>query len=249
MSDVQSAESVDEVLHLLARCVETARAENSAEAYFPLIYSWETRDIAAAADAGLFDDADALRRMIVAFANRYFVARRRFRAGEPTPKAWGLAFRAARSSAGLVLQHLLLAFNAHVNVDLAAAAAETGLPFADYSRVDAILGVGVSKVQRCLNRTTMVLRIIDLFAGDFDEMLTIFSLKAARRHAFELAHRLRGVPEATRATLIAEADDWALRLGQRLLRPPLRDRLLLAAVQLSQRNASPRDLLAVLERP
>jgi hypothetical protein len=249
MGDGETAKTVDDVLERLGRCVETARAENTADGYFPLIYTWETRDIAEAADARLFDDAEALRRMIVAFANRYFAARRQFRAGEPTSKAWGLAFRAARSSHALVLQHLLLAINAHINVDLAVAAAETGLPWADYSRVDAILGRGLARVQRGLNRTTIVLRLLDIVGGDFDEMLTIFSLKAARRHAFELAHRLRGAPEPARAALIAQADDFALALGQRLLEPPLRDRLLLAVVKLTERNASPRDLLALLERP
>jgi hypothetical protein len=249
MSVIESATSVDDVLALLARCLETARAENSAEGYFPLIYTWETRDIAAAADDGLFADPDALRRMIVVFANRYFAARRQFRAGQPTPKAWGLAFRAARSSPALVVQHHLLAMNAHINVDLAAASAEARLPWPDFSRVDAILGEGVHRIQARLNRTTIVLRAIDLFAGDFDEMLTIFSVKAARRYAFQLAHRMRQSPEAGRAALVAEADDCALRLGERLLRPPLKDRLLLALVQLSERRASPRDLLDLLERP
>ena len=79
-------------------------------------------------------------------------------------------------------------------------------------------------------------------------MLTIFSLKAARRHAFDLAQRLRAMPESSRPHLIAEADELALRLGERLLSPPLRDRLLLAAVHLSERNLSPRELLALLER-
>lgn len=249
MSFIESATSVDDVLKILERCVETARAENSAEGYFPLIYLWETRDIAAAADDGLFDAPDELRRMIVVFANRYFSARRRFRAGEPTPKAWGLAFRAARSSSALVVQHLLLAMNAHINVDLAAAAAETGLSWPDYSRVDAILGKGITKIQSRLNRTTFLLRALDWFAGDFDEMFTVFSLKAARRYAFDLARRLRDTPEPGRAALVAEADDWALHLGRRLLTPPLRDRLLLAVVRLTERHASPRELIRLLERP
>lgn len=248
MSLIQSATTVDEVLEMLERCIETARAENSAEGYFSLIYAWETRDIAAAASAGRFEAPDELRRMIVVFANRYFAARQQFRAGAPTPKAWGLAFRAARSSSALVVQHLLLAMNAHINVDLAAAAAETGLPLADYSRVDAILADGVAKIQSRLNRTTLVLRALDWFAGDFDEMFTVFSLKAARRHAFDLAQRLLGMPEQHRPALLAEADDLALQLGQRLLAPPLRDRLLLAAVYLSERKASPRELLGLLER-
>ncbi|AUX20070.1 uncharacterized protein SOCEGT47_005330 [Sorangium cellulosum] len=249
MSYLDIARSVDDVLRLLERCIETARAENSAEGYFPLLYSWETRDIAAAADDGVFDAPDDLRRMIVAFANRYFAARQRFRAGEPAPKAWGLSFRAARASPALVVQHLLLAMNAHINVDLAAAAAETGLSWSDFSRVDAILARGVRRVQGRLNRTTLVLRVMDMVAGEFDEMLTIFSLKAARRHAFEVAQRLRAAPEAERPALIAEAEDCALRIGQRLLQPPLRDRLLLAAVRLTERNMSPRRFLELLDAP
>jgi hypothetical protein len=73
-------------------------------------------------------------------------------------------------------------------------------------------------------------------------------LKAARRYAFDVAHRLRATAEAGRPALIAEADDCALRIGQRLLSPPLKDRLLLAAVNLSERNKSPRQLMDLLER-
>lgn len=246
MSLTESATTVDDIQRTLQQCLATARAENCADGYFSLIYAWETQDIAAA--AGTFDAPDELRRMIVVFANRYLEARRQFRAGEPTSKAWGLAFRAARGSSALVVQHILLAMNAHINVDLAVAAAETGLPWADYSRVDGILSRGVAKIQGRLNRTTIVLRALDTFAGTFDEMFTVFSLKAARRHAFELAQRLRAAPASARPALIAQADDFALELGQRLLSPPLRDRLWLAAVWLSERNSSPRELLALLER-
>jgi hypothetical protein len=248
MSTTERAESVEDVLKMLARCLETARAENTAEGYFPLLYSWETKDIATAADQCVFDAPDEARRMIVVFSNRYFEARRQFRAGEPTPKAWGLTFRTGRSSSALVVQHLLLAINAHINVDLPAAAAEVGMSWTDYSRVDAILAKGVARIQNALNRTTFVLRLVDLFAGDFDEMFTSWSLQAARRHAFELARRLRAAPEADKPRLIAEADETAYALGERLLNPPLRDRLLIAAISLTERNESPREILSLLER-
>ncbi len=244
----ERAESVEDVLNLLGRCIETARAENTADGYFPLLYTWETRDIALAAEQGVFEAPEEARRMIVVFSNRYFAARRQFRAGEATAKAWSLAFHAARSSSALVVQHLLLAINAHINLDLPVAAAETGVGFPDYSRVDAILARGVARIQGALNRTTFVLRLLDLFGGEFDEMFATFSLRAARRHAFEVARRLRGAPESERTALIAEADQVAFSIGQRLLDPPLRDRILLAAVSLTERNKSPRDLLALLER-
>lgn len=244
--DREQAESVEDVLAILGRALETARAENTADGYFPLVYSWETTDIAAA--AAEFEAPDELRRMIVVFANRYFDARQKFRAGEATTKTWDLAFRAARSSSALVVQHLLLAMNAHINVDLPIVAAETGIGLADYTRVDTILQRGIERIQEALNRTTLVLRLLDLVGGDFDEMFAAWSLKAARRHAFELASRLRVASEAERPRLIAQADETAFRLGQRLIAPPLRDRLLLAAIRLTERNKSPRELLTLLER-
>ena len=248
MSHIELATSVDDVRRLLARCVQTARDENSADAYFPLLYAWETQDISAAADDGVFESPDTLRRMIVAFANRYFTAREHFRTGQATSKAWGLAFRAARSTSALVVQHLLLAMNAHINVDLAAAAAEVGVGWTDYSRVDVILGNGVERIQRGLNRTTLVLRALDVVGGGLDEMFTIYSMKAARRYAYQNARRLSATPEAGRAAIVAEADDCALRLGERLLNPPIRDRVLLAVLRLTELNRSPRDMLTVLER-
>ena len=248
MGLVEQAESVEEVRALLGRYIEAGRDENTADAYFALIYLWETDDIAAAAQTGVFDAPDELRRMIVTFANRYFAARAQFRANQPTSRAWALAFDAARSTSSLVVQHILLAMNAHINVDLGVAAAETGMPWPDYSRVDAILARGVSRIQGRLNRTTPVLRGIDMLGGGFDEMFTIYSVKAARRQAFTLAQRLRAAPEAERPGIIAEADAIALGYGRRLLDPPLRDRLLLAAVRLTERNVSPRELLAILER-
>lgn len=248
MSHAELATSVDDVLTLLRRAISLARDQNTADGYFPLVYLWETEELQAAADGGGFAAPAELRRMIVGFANRYFSARAEFAAGRHTPRSWALAFRAARTSSALVLQHLLLGMNAHINVDLAAAAAETGITLADYSRVDAILGRSIDRIQRSLNRTTPVLRAIDLVGGRFDEALSFYSLRTARRCAFTLATELGATPEAARPALIAQADARALELGLQLLHPPLRDRLWLAAVRLSERNLSPRQLLALLER-
>jgi hypothetical protein len=249
MPPIELASTLDDVRRMLARCIQTARDENSADGYFPLIYAWETVDIARAADDGLFQAPDEIRKMIVAFANRYFMARAQFRAGVPTSRAWSLAFRAARASSALVVQHILLAMNAHINLDLASATAETGLPWPDYSKVDVILGNGVHRIQASLNRTTPVLRVVDRLGGRFEEMFTIYSVKAARRYAYEMAQRLRATPEAGRPALVAEADACAVKYGELLLRPPLRDRLLLAAIHLTEVNVSPREVLDLLDRP
>jgi hypothetical protein len=248
MPPIELAKTLDDVNQMMARCTETAREENSADGYFTLIYKWETEDLIRAADEGVFQAPDEIRKMIVGFANLYFTARASFRAGKPTSRGWTIAFRAARTSSALVVQHILLAFNAHINFDLAQATADAGLPWADYDKVGAVLSQGIARAQRCLNRTTPVLRVLDRVGGGFDELFTIYSLKAARRYAFDMAQRLRSTPEAGRPALLEEADRTAGTYGGLLLRPPLRDRLLLAAIRLSEVNASPRDIIALLDR-
>ena len=49
---------------------------------------------------------------------------RRRSAGRPVPRCWQVAFERGRTGDHVILQHLLLGINAHVNLDLAVAAAE-----------------------------------------------------------------------------------------------------------------------------
>jgi hypothetical protein len=249
MPPIELAKTLEDVNQMMARCTETAREENSADGYFTLIYNWETADLVRAADDGAFQAPDEIRKMIVSFANRYFTARASFRAGEPTSRAWTIAFRAARTSSALVVQHILLAMNAHINFDLGFVTAQAGLPWPDFEKIGEVLGQGVSRIQSRLNRTTPVLRALDRIGRNFDEMFTIYSLRAARRYAFDMAQRLRSTPDGGRAALEAEADRTAGAFGELLLRPPLRDRLLLGAIRLSEVNASPRDIITLLGRP
>jgi hypothetical protein len=248
MVDVELAKSVGDVERLLKQCVEVAQAENSAAGYFPLIYLWETRDLAAAADRGDFDSPEKLREMIVAFSNQYFSARGRFRAGQSTSRAWGLAFEAARSSSSLVIEHLLLAMNAHINLDLGVATAQVQMQSGDFQRVDGILAQGVHRIQAKLNRTSLLLRAADWLGGRFDELFVVYSLEAARRQAFSVAERLLRTPEPDRPSVISQVDDLATGFGRRLLQPPFRARVLLALARLTEPALSPREIVDLLAR-
>lgn len=246
--DVELARTEGDVLRLLDACVDTARAENSADGYFPLLYSWETRDLIAAADAGGFGSAERLRAMIVAFANQYFTARAQFRAGATAPAAWELAFRASRTESLLVVEHLLLAMNAHINRDLGIAAAETGVVGEDYQRVDAVLARGIDRVQTKLNRLSRVLWAVDILGRQFDELFVAYSLEAARREALVVAERLLRTPEGERPSLILEVGARAAAHGRRILHPPLRARVWLALARLSEPTLSPREIIAELAK-
>ncbi len=247
MSEDLSAE-VQRTKQALQHCVDTARAENSAAGYFPLIYSWETEDLLRAAGSGRFEQPERVLATVVAFAHRYLQARSDYRTGKPAGRAWTVAFEAARAESLTVLQHVLLAFNAHINVDLAAASAETGLVGRDYDRVDEVLAAGVDPVQSRLNRTTPLLRWLDPLACRVDEFFAVFSLAAARRHAGALTRSLLEADEEGRRRLLEGADLLAEGLARRLRNPGLLPRSALAVARLTQRGASPRELIELLAR-
>lgn len=248
MSDAHLGRDVADVKYLLGECIEIAERENSADGYFALVYLWETQDIEAELSNGSFASPSDLEATIVAFANRYLAARHGFRCRQEVGRAWTEAFAAARSRSLTVLQHLLLAFNAHINVDLGAAVAETGLGEADFDRVNEILARGVDPIQERLNRLNPSLRLLDLAAGRLDEFFAVFSLRAARAHASRLARRLRMASVKDRKVALDEADELVADLARRILDPGLLGRGALFVSRLVEKPRGPRALLAELKR-
>jgi hypothetical protein len=65
-----------------------------------------------------------LKKLDVIFANRYLEAYHAYKAGQRARKSWQISFEAKNKDL-LLMQHLLLGMNAHINLDLGIAAAQT----------------------------------------------------------------------------------------------------------------------------
>src|SRR5688572_30447251 len=117
------AETIDEVLTHLDVIVAQASQERGRAGYFAALYRGVTARVRDGINRGDFEDGERMARLDVAFANRYLEALHRFRAGEPTSKCWQIAFTSAARWRPIVLQHLLLGMNAHINLDLGVSAA------------------------------------------------------------------------------------------------------------------------------
>ncbi|MGH9269604.1 MAG: DUF5995 family protein, partial [Acidimicrobiales bacterium] len=136
---------IDAVLAELAVVVDEARAARSRTGYFAALYQQVTVAVKAGVEEGLFDDGPRMSRFDARFARRYLGAAAAWKAGRPLARCWKVAFTAAARSDRLILQHLLLGINAHINLDLAIAAAEVspgraiaGLE-ADFNRINDVL--------------------------------------------------------------------------------------------------------------
>jgi len=218
---------IDDVVDRLDGVVAWARANQSRVGYFAALYRRVTVEIRRGIREGRFDDGPRMERLDVFFAARYLEAFERWRDGEPTTRSWAVAFDAAASWWPIVLQHLLLGINAHINLDLGIAAVRTSpgaaLPALedDFLRVNQILSSLVDDVQERLSGVWPLLRVLDWVGGRTDEATVHFSIARARDEAWAFAHRLNGLEGADRQREVEGMDGKIADLGRLVRRPGL----------------------------
>ena len=91
--------------------------------YFPALYRKVTVEVKRGIEERVFDDGPRMERLDVVFAKRYLDAFDAYMEGGAPTRAWVLAFETTGQWWPIVLQHLLLGMNAHINLDLGIAAA------------------------------------------------------------------------------------------------------------------------------
>jgi hypothetical protein len=246
------AHTIDEVIGQLTHIVDLSRARGSGDGYFAALYRRVTIAVQEQIGRGWFDDGPRMERFDVNFANRYLEAWAGREAGRAAGAAWGVAFGAERAFWPVVLQHLLLGMNAHINFDLGLAAADTapgaaiaGLK-ADFDRINQLLADLVSDVENRLARVWPPLGRLEGFAGGVDGAVVNFSLRCARDHAWSVATEMAAEADpVARAGRRQEVDRWAAVIGQRILSPGFRAGLVLKYVRLHERGTVA-DKLAIL---
>jgi hypothetical protein len=216
----RSSRRIEHVIDDLSAIIERERRRGSRRAYFPALYRATTAEVLRAVEDGEFEDAERMVRMDVIFAGLYLRADREHEAGRPCSGPWRLAFEAASDDGLLVLQHLLLGMNAHINLDLPiAAVAAGGDQLAslrrDYDHLNVILTRMIDRMQAAVNAVSPEMAWLDRLGGGLDELLGSVGIKTFRDEAWERAEALLAAddPGAARAAL----DERATRFGQRVL--------------------------------
>jgi hypothetical protein len=164
---------------------------------------------------GFFQDPDWVARYVVQFAELYRQALAAYEGGasEQVPEAWSLSFEAAKSDSILLLQHLLLGINAHINNDLPNALYGIGIDpdrasrKRDHDAINLALQAATDPVKaRLFDLYAPALRALEKPVGLFDDEVTNFSFEEAREAAWDA-----GVSLAN-----AKDDDERGRIRQRI---------------------------------
>lgn len=235
-------ESIDDVLRELDVIVAVSRERGSPDGYFAALYRRTTAEVKSRLERGEFAGRERMARLDVVFARRYLEAWHARERGAPTTAVWDVAFGCAGDYWPIVLQHLLLGMNAHINLDLGIAAAEIapgeaiGELEADFNAINGVLADLIDDVQNRLARIWPAMRWLDRVALDLDEAVVNFSLQRARSHAWQTATSLARLPAGERDVQIRQVDATMAALGRRVLRPGVSLALKLAVIRLRERG-------------
>lgn len=222
-----SADSIDEVIAQLDARIARAEEAGSPAGYFAALYRKVTARVRTGIREGEFEDGPRMERLDVVFANRYLEAARALDEGRRPSESWHVAFEASRRWSPIVLQHLLLGMNAHINLDLGVAAAEAApgaaLPALrdDFNRINGILGSLMAGVKQDLTTIWPMMGVFDRALGTSEDVIANFSMEKARCAAWALAESLAPRQAGAREDAIRSADARVARFGRCLWRPGL----------------------------
>jgi hypothetical protein len=188
--------TIDEVLTALERIIADSKATEDRVGFFASLYHKVTAAVKEGIAKGDFQDGPRMARLDVLFANRYLSALDNWRNGEPVTESWKVALDATKNSSLLILQHLLLGINAHINLDLGIAAVETvgDQPIQsihqDFDAINAIIGSLTYQVINEINQMSPLLSLMGLHANNTSSFLVQFSVGNARDGAWCFAEAL-----------------------------------------------------------
>lgn len=241
-------ETIDHVIYQLEEIIDWSRKTKSRIGYFTALYHKVTVKVKEAIKDNFFDDRERMEHLDVIFANRYLDAVKSYRKNEQPTGAWTYSFNVSKQRWPIVLQHLLLGMNAHINLDLGIAAARTvssnELPglHGDFNRINKILSALVTDVNKDLIQIWPILGIFSSYLGNTKTSIINFSMEKARDKAWSIAERLAPLDEIKQKVEIEKLDTEVTEFANVILHPGFMGSLVCKIIRLGELGSIPKKI-------
>ena len=221
----QPAKTIDQVIQQLEALIENCIVTKNRLGYFAALYHKVTVRVKEGILKKEFEDGARMERLDVIFANRFLEAVYQYRNKKQPSACWLTAFQATKKRGPLVLQHLLLGMNAHINFDLGIAAVDTAdmqdihTIRSDFNSINTIIGSLIFEVLTEINRVSPLLSLFGLHATN-PSILIQFSITNARDGAWSFAEDLsnKKLDKTAYQNCIATRDGTIEKLGLSLIK-------------------------------
>lgn len=229
--------SIAGVIVCLDKIVQESIQTQSRAGYFAALYKRMTKAVSEGIAAGQFEDGKRMEQLDIAFAKRYLEAFEAFQNRKECSASWQCALSGCGNRSLIVLQHLILGINTHINLDLAIAAATVapgqGIHALenDFNRINLVIASLVDDVQHCLEEVWFPMRWLNRIATKPEEAVLNFSIGAARKTAWANAVILANMDAHQQQAQIKTMDLMVQTVGNAVIHPGFWPQLLLRLIR------------------
>jgi len=217
--------TINQVIQDLEDIIQHCEKTHSPLGYFAALYQGVTKKVKEEIANNFFENGARMEELDVVFAKRYIDAFYAYQNNEPVTQSWQIAFDLSKNYWPIVLQHLLIGMNAHINLDLGIAAAEISKGKSiddletDFYKINEILSSLVNEVQEELSNIWPTLKRILQHTRKIDDFLVDFSMELARDGAWRFACTLAESGEEEWDALIDSRDAKVTKKGRLVTDP------------------------------
>lgn len=219
--------TIEEVLKKLDEIIIWAKENQSPVGYFACTYRIMTAQVLKGIQQKKFEDNPRMTVLDIAFATRYLEAWEAYSKGQKCTNSWFIAFEAAKNKNLLILQHIFLGMNAHINLDLGISAASI-MPYRkinplkkDFENINNVIASINQKVQDSLNKICYPVELIDKLSNGKDNVILDFAISKARDTSWATAVIASNTPNFLRENVIGIIDYAAAKVATQILNPKI----------------------------
>ena len=247
------ATNINEVISHLDNIIAWCKQKQSRMGYFATLYRKMTVAVQQGIINNAFKDGKRMELLDVIFANRYLYAWEAYVNKRPCTNAWCATFDASNRNNLVVLQHLLLGINTHINLDLGIAAAETSPGDkihdlqSDFETINDVIALVSQGTQDTLTKVWFPLKALQKISNKREEAVLNFSIDAARKCSWANAVALSISQGTARDNYIRGMDNAVVTLANRIINPGLIASFILKPV-LTMESKNVAGLIEILEK-
>jgi hypothetical protein len=219
--------TIEEVLQKLDTIIIWCKENQNPAGYFACTYRIMTAQVLKGIQQKKFEDNPRMTMLDLAFAQRYLDAWENYSKGKKCSNAWYIAFEATKNKNVLILQHIFLGINAHINLDLGISAASV-MPYRkinplkkDFENINTVIASINQKVQDSLSKICYPVDLIDKISNGKDNVVLDFAISRARDTSWATAVIASNTPNFLRESVINIIDYAAAKVATQILNPKI----------------------------
>ena len=235
-------QTITDIINRLDEIVQQCIKEKKRAGYFAALYKRMTIAVADGIKHSIFEDAARMERIDVNFATRYLDAYDAYYSGRPCSASWKFTFDCCANESLVVIQHLLLGVNTHINLDLAIAAAVTAPGTGindlqkDFNKINGVIAGLADDVQESLSKVWFPMRWLTKIANGKQMAVLNFSIDKARDASWASALLLSAMNDGEQQAYIQQMDTTVKMIGSGIFSPGLWMKFLLKIIHFTEYN-------------